>query len=365
MPPERLMQYVAAQVSRVTHIEHTKVMRHRPEKGDLLIEAGVGWKPGVVGHAILSIDHRSPAGRAFQTGAPVAIHDLNGGDEFRIPDILREHGIVSLLNVPVMVNGLTWGVLEVDSETPTVFDEWDVSFMRILANFMGTCLALHESQQMVFEERAQRERERAQSATLLRELQHRIKNNLQIIIAFLSLKIREGSAEVRQRLTSVIGRVQAIALAHDLLSVSRQVSTVDFADYLSALCGNIDPQNPEIKIQVEAEPAQIPIDRAVPAGLVVNELVTNCLKYAFGNSGGQIRIHFALAGNDSEGCIMVEDDGKGMDVPPKKGLGLTLVEAFAQQIQGRIDFKKVDHGSRTVLCFPVAMIGEGIEQRPE
>src|SRR3954469_4647837 len=91
MPPERLMQYVAAQVSRVTHIEHTKVMRHRPEKGDLLIEAGVGWKPGVVGHSILSIDHRSPAGRAFQTGAPVAIHDLNGGDEFRIPDILREH----------------------------------------------------------------------------------------------------------------------------------------------------------------------------------------------------------------------------------------------------------------------------------
>src|SRR5215217_1212625 len=71
MPPDRLMHHVAAQVSRVTHIGHVKVMRYRPDKGDLLIEAGVGWKPGVVGNVSLAVDHRSPAGRAFQTGAPV------------------------------------------------------------------------------------------------------------------------------------------------------------------------------------------------------------------------------------------------------------------------------------------------------
>jgi two-component sensor histidine kinase len=52
---------------------------------------------------------------------------------------------------------------------------------------------------------------------------------------------------------------------------------------------------------------------------------------------------------------MVEDDGKGMELPPKKGLGLTLVEGFAQQIQGRVEFVKVEAGSRTVLCFPVAL----------
>ena len=355
MPPERLMHHVAAQVSRVTNIDHTNVMRHRPEKGDLLMEAGVGWRPGIVGSATLTIDYRSPAGRAFQTGAPVVIHDLNNSQEFRQPDLLREHGIVSVLNVPVMVNGLTWGVLEADSTAPRSFDEWDISFLAILANFLGSSLALHDAQQNTIDERAQRERERSQSSIVVRELQHRIKNNLQIIVAFLSLKIRQSSPEVRERLNSVIGRIQAIALAHDLLSLGKQPSTFEFADYLRALCANIDPQRPDVAIEVEAEPAQIPIDRAVPAGLVVNELVTNSIKYAFGNSGGHIRIGFKTISNASEGCISVEDDGKGMEIPPKKGLGLSLVEGFAQQIQGRVDFMKVDTGSRTVLCFPVAL----------
>jgi len=66
MAPERLMQHAAAQVARVTHIAQAKVMRYRPESGDLLIEAGVGWSAGVVGNATLSVDYRSPAGRAFQ-----------------------------------------------------------------------------------------------------------------------------------------------------------------------------------------------------------------------------------------------------------------------------------------------------------
>ncbi len=356
MPPDRLMHHVAAQVSRVTHIERTKVMRHRPDTGDLIVEAGVGWRPGVVGTATLAIDYRSPAGRALQTGAPVVIENLCENGEFRIPDLLRDHGIVSLVNVPVMINGLTWGVLEVDSAEPTSFDEWDVNFLTTLANVMGTCLALHEAHQEKIEERAQRERDRVQSNTILRELQHRIKNNLQIVVAFLALRTRESAPEVREGLNSVIGRVQAIALAHDLLSSAEHAGTIELANYLRALCANIDPQRPDIAIHVDAEPAQIPIDRAVPAGLVVNELITNSIKCAFGNGGGRIKITFKLVSNSSEGCVSVEDDGRGMDLPPKKGLGLTLIDGFAQQIQGRVEFVKVEAGSRTILCFPVVAV---------
>jgi GAF domain-containing protein len=103
------MQHVTAQVSRVTHIDHTKILRFRPENGDLFLEAGVGWRPGVVGKTALGADYQSPAGRAFQTGAPVAIDNINEAKEFRCPELLREHDIVSLLNVPIMINGLTWG----------------------------------------------------------------------------------------------------------------------------------------------------------------------------------------------------------------------------------------------------------------
>jgi two-component sensor histidine kinase len=301
------------------------------------------------------VDYRSPAGRAFQTGAPVAIKDLSAAREFDVPDVLRAHGIVSLLNVPVNIDGVTWGVLEVDSKQPTDFDDWDISFLASLANVMGICLALHEAKQRNIEAAAQAARERAMFDVVVREIQHRTKNSLQLIIGFLTQKVREFSPDVKEKINSVIGRVQALGLAHDVLSFGNKPSSLQLDDYLRSICSNLRPQRPEVAIEVEAEPITVPIDRAVPAGLVVNELVTNSLKYAFaGNTGGRIKVQLSSIGNCSEACVAVEDDGKGMELPPKAGLGLTLVEAFAQQIQGRVNFEKVESGCRTVLCFPVA-----------
>jgi Histidine kinase len=147
---------------------------------------------------------------------------------------------------------------------------------------MGTCLALHEAEQKNIEAEAQIARGRAHAD--------------QIIIAFLSLKLKDVSVEVRERLVSVMGRVQAIALAHDLLSIGRQTSSVDFADYLRSLCANIDPQRPDLTIEVEAQPVQVPIDRAVPAGLVVNELVTNSTPWPAGQDAGCMVARRAPAG---------------------------------------------------------------------
>jgi two-component sensor histidine kinase len=353
MPPERLLAHAAAQVSRVRHIKHTKIMRYRPDTGDLLIEAGVGWNEGVVGHTTLAIDYWSPAGRAFQTAAPIAIYDINEGGEYRIPQVLREHGIVSLLNVPVMMDGAIWGVLEIDSPRPFAFDQWDIGFLVTFANVLGTCLALNGAKQQYIESQSALARNREEFEIRTRELQHRFKNNLQIIIASLSIKQKQVPSELREHLDDIIGRVQAISLAQDLLSGGSQPSHVEFGRYLRTLVASIDPRRTELTIEVQAEQIEIPIDRAVPAGLVVNELVTNSIKYAFDNNSGRIWIRFRVIGNSSEGCLTVEDDGRGMDLPPKKGLGLTLVEGFAQQIQGRIDYAKIDTGSRTVLCFPV------------
>ena len=354
LTPDRLMQHVTAQVSLVTHIDHTKILRFRPENGDLLVEAGVGWRPGVVGKTALAADFQSPAGRAFQTGAPVAIDDIKEAKEFRCPELLREHGIVSLLNVPITINGLTWGVLEIDNTRPSHFDEWDISFLTAVANVMGVCLALYDANQNRVEAIAETARERAQFETVIRELQHRIKNNLQIIIAFLVQRLRELSPDVQAMLNTVIGRIQSVALAHDLLSTTAKRSGVGFGDYLRSLCVNL-PQRAGVKIEVVAQHVSIPIDRAVPAGLVVNELVTNSIKYAFGNAGGNVKVRFSLVGNSSEACVTVQDDGRGMEIPPKKGLGLTLVEKLAQQIQGRLEYEKVETGTSAVLCFPVAI----------
>jgi len=136
------MQHVTAQVSQATDITRPKVLLFRPDRGDLLVEAGVGWKPGVVGNATLAVDYKSPAGRAFQTGAPVTIEDIRETDEFRNPELLREHGIVSVINVPILIDEATWGVLEADNTQPSSFDQWDISFLSVVANNIGVCLAL-------------------------------------------------------------------------------------------------------------------------------------------------------------------------------------------------------------------------------
>src|SRR5207245_2030129 len=123
-----LLQRAVAQVARATGVRHTKVVRYRTEQGDLLAEAGFGWRRGLIGKVRFGIDSASPPGRCLQTGQPVVIDDIRDNPEFRVDPSLAEHGIVSLLNVPIRFDGLIWGTLEADSECPGHFDDGDVEF---------------------------------------------------------------------------------------------------------------------------------------------------------------------------------------------------------------------------------------------
>ena len=355
MPTDRLMQHATAQVARVTHIGHIKILRYRPDVGDLLIEAGVGWREGVVGKATLAADKRSPAGRSIQTAAPISIEDLPNDPEYRYSDLLREHGVVSVLNVPIMIDGRTWGVLEVDSQEKRTFDELDSGALSVFANIVGLSLARAEADLRATEAVAEQAHRETRADIFLRELQHRVKNNFQVIIGFLSLQRRQASTpETRERLGSVMDRIFAISLAHDQLSIREGGSSVDFSDYLRALSANIDPARPGLTILVDADKVIVPLDRAVVAGLVVNELVTNSVKYAFGDAGGTITVTFRGSTDTGEGCITVEDDGKGIGPRKGAGLGLSLIESFAYQLGGRIEIPKTEQGTRTTLCFPIA-----------
>ena len=358
LPPERLMQHITAQVSRVTHIQRVKLMRYRPDHADLLTEAGVGWKEGVVGTATFSIDSASPPGRSIQTAAPVIIEDLPNDPEFRASPVLRDHGIVSVLNVPVMIDSRTWGVLEVDSAEPRSFDQADVTFLTTAANILGIALLRHETERKAADAVAQCAREKSFSDVVLCEYQHRVKNNFQTIIAFLSLQRRHApTPDGRDRFASVMDRVHAIALAQDQLSFEAGTGSVEFGDYLCALSANIDPHRETISIEVVAEgQARLPLDRAVAAGLIVNELVTNSVKYAFDEtSGGTIRVTFTTSPEAGEVHLAVEDNGRGMGPPREGGLGLKLIDAFVNQLDGRTEQEPVEKGTRTSVHFPLPL----------
>jgi two-component sensor histidine kinase len=350
---ERLLHHATALVSRATRVKRVKVMRYRPDQSDLFVEAGVGWKPGVVGELGLPIDRASPPGRCLQTGRPVVIGDLPNDSEFRYMGVLQEHGIVSAMNVPVMFDGRVWGVFEVDSEEPRSFDEFDVAFLRGFAQVLGLALYRLEVEQKALAATAEHAQHDVRAETLLRELQHRVRNNFQTILAFLGLQRRHAETqEAKERFGAVMDRVHAIALAHDQLSATES-SEVEFGDYLRALCSNIDPKYEAVHFEVTASSATLPLDRAVPAGLIVCELCTNSLKYAFNDLGGVIRVSFSADSDIGEGCITVEDDGKGMGPPREGGLGLTLIDSFAEQLNGRVERDEVEKGTRTRICFPL------------
>jgi len=351
-----LLQNATAQVARITHIKHVKILRYRPDLGDLLIEAGVGWKPGVVGHVSLGADRFSPAGRSMQTGAPVISEDIPNDPEFRYPDVLREHGIVSVLNVPIFVDGTHWGVLEVDTVEKTTFEEFEVHSLSIFASIIGMTLANNAAQAAATKAASMVTDGRSETAIMLRELQHRMKNNLQVIVSFLALQSRQSvSEEARERIGRVMDRVMAIGLAHDQLSFKAGASSVDMRDYLKALCANIDPHRPNLVLDIEVDSTRIPIDRAVPVGLIVNELVTNSVKYAFDQDEGVIKITFRVNEAIGEAKLCVGDNGRGMGPARSGSLGLKLVESLSRQLGGRLAMPDVSRGTMTVVSFPYSI----------
>jgi two-component sensor histidine kinase len=353
---QRLLQNATAQIARITDIRHVKVLRYRPDKGDLLIEAGVGWKPGVVGHVTFGADRHSSPGRSLQTGAPVVCEDIRNDPEFRYADVLREHGIISVLNVPIFIDGSHWGVLEVDTVEKTVFEEFEVQSLSVFANIIGLSLARRASQADALKAATDTTSTRTQTEILLRELQHRTKNNLQVIVSLLALQRRQASGEeARERISSVMDRVLAIGLAHDQLTFKQSASSVEMHDYLRALCANLDPRRPKTALEVDADVVGIPLDRAVPVGLIVNELVTNSVKYAFDDEGGIINVVFRVNTTIGEAEVSVRDNGRGMGPTRKGAHGLRLAESLASQLGGRLTTSAVPKGTLTILTFPYSV----------
>jgi len=351
---DRILQLACVQAARGIGIAHSKIMRYRPELGDLLIVAGVGWKPGVVGHVSLGTDLASAPGQALQTRQPVVTDDIRNDPELRYPPVLRKHGITSALNVPIVIDGIVWGVLEVDSEEPRHFRTDDTQFLSGLGNVLG--LALHGRLGLVqaAEAAAKATLALTRERTLLEELRHRSKNDLQLVLAMLVMQRRkQEDAQSKRGFDHLMNRVAAISIAHDQLVPNSGGGKVDLGAYLQSLCGNLAQRREEVRIQTDLASIELPHEAAVALALIVNELVTNSLKYAFPQErDGRIEVSFS-ATDHGEGCLRVRDDGVGMGPPRAGGSGSELVARLAQQLSGRIEREDLPVGTGFVISFPL------------
>jgi PAS domain S-box-containing protein len=211
-------------------------------------------------------------------------------------------------------------------------------------------------------ERIRLEREHAiaheQLARLLQEVTHRVKNSLQIIAAMVSIEARSHkSGQGKAALERVSHRIDALGHLYSKLSKADTIETVDAANYLDELCRDLiasvykeDGRSIELKTDIGSE--FLPTDRAIPIGLIVNELVTNAVKYAFpGNTSGTVLV--TLKRLPGELRLTVADDGQGLD--PRRadsGLGGRLVEGFAQQLGGRVERESNSQGTTVRLILP-------------
>jgi two-component sensor histidine kinase len=350
----RFLDQAVVQIARAVEIHHVKVLQYRARTSDLLLIAGTGWKEGAVRTATVTADLRSPPGRAFQTAEPVAIKNFSEQQEFVLSELLKEHGIVSLINVPVLIAGVAWGVLELDSTKSRDFTEDTTDFLTAAAALIGAVVLRHNAQPDKDARLMAAAAEAQKHEVLLRELQHRVKNNFQLVLSSISIqKRRHQGEEVHRALNHVASRINAISLAHDQLAIRRDVQTVRLSDYIRALCSAIRQQTEVVEVDVESDELDLTIDRAVPLGLILNEIAMNSIKHAFGPKGGRIRVSLVGGVGYGEARLTVADNGRGIQNPSEHGSGLKLIASLARQIGGTIEQESSGLGTTMTLTFPL------------
>jgi len=215
------------------------------------------------------------------------------------------------------------------------------------------CVAQDISERKAAEEKLRRSLE--EKEVLLREIHHRVKNNLQVISSLLSAQARDVTeAAVKERFEDTKGRIRSMAAIHEQLYQSDDLAQVDFDEYLDVLLDELfrAHRTGRIEYSLETEPHPLPVDQAIPAGLIVNELASNALEHAFpdGQSG---KITVTYRTDDGEATLVVADNGQGADDLEAEGtLGLRLVRGLTRQLRGTLSVN-TEAGTRATVAFPI------------
>jgi len=326
---------------------HAKIMEYLPDSDRLLLRAGVGWKEGYVGQYQVAPDLDTPIGQAFALSQPVPIQDYTEASLYRYPSILKDHGCVASLNVPLRTDRGNFGVLEVDDTSPRPFSEDDVHFLTGLGNTMARAVELRRVLNAM--ETALDEKQ-----LLVREMNHRIKNNLGLVGAMLTLQARRfADAEAREELTKAVARINNLALVHDRLQLfTSSVTAVDAAPHFQEICHMLRSLLPQGVTLTPKCSGTIPGDAVESLTLIANELVTNAAKHAFAErDGGKVELGFRQEGAGWR--LWVYDNGRGLpaDAAQERGgsFGRQLLTTLAARLNAEV--RSVTDGGTKVEVF--------------
>jgi two-component sensor histidine kinase/DNA-binding response OmpR family regulator len=360
-------------------VSYCTIARFHSEDNVFVAEAAFGAHADFVGRVLKPVNEQTPFGRAFITGKPVVSEDLDQEVRFSLPSYYAEHGIISTLVVAIGSDNGKYGVLSVGSTIRRTFDVTDVSFLTGFANVLGRAIdaekqgtSLHDVTNRLHEMISDRDRYIAAherilagkdrlletSNVLARELQHRVRNNLQLVYSMLNHQLSLTTDEAGiEGLSAIAHRVMILVEIYEHLLGADLGRTIDFGAYISSLCSRFlalhTAAHPKVKLTCQPVAVNIGLDMVTTLGLVISELVTNSYAHAFPDGKGTISVSMSMDQSGDNATISFIDDGVGfVHARENKRHGIGLVKRLMEQVGGSAALRS-EHGSEWTLKFPV------------
>ncbi|HEV7276611.1 MAG TPA: GAF domain-containing protein [Devosiaceae bacterium] len=344
---DRLLHRATELVSEALGVPLVKVIEHLPDRGEMLIRSGVNWQPGVVGCETFGDDEKSPGGYALRADQPVISPDLDHETRFETPDVLRRHGVRSMVNVVIVGERQAFGVLEVDSQEQRGFSEDDVAFLQTYANLLAAAIERFSSHEEL--RNASREHE-----LLVHELRHRVGNLFGLIQSIASqMSVEDRTAEEFRQ--ALIERLQALAAAEGMVFDDNMERVNAQALARKVLAPHMGRNSARISITGEA--FLLPARQARMVGLAIHELATNAAKYgALSVPQGKVRLEWRKETGADAGQLCLcwqETDGVEVRSPKRQGFGTRLLKhALPRELGGEAELAYEKGGFRFILTFP-------------
>lgn len=335
---QKLFDEVVTTIADILGVEFVKILELVPGDAELLLRAGVGWQPGLIGVAHETTGRHSHGGYALASGGPIVVPDFKSETRFEIPALLRDHGINSGVSVPIAGrDGRAYGVIGAHSALRRKFDEYDVSFLTSIANMIAGAIQRRQADQ--------------RHELMIRELRHRSGNLFAQLLALFSQTAR-NSRSVPDLVTKYEARVLALANAHRLITEGGWRSTA-LADLLRVLLApyldRVSLSGPDVFL----EP-----DPSFALSSAVHELATNASKYgSLSVDGGRLELEWTV--NRTERGLTLEFDWKERGGPParrsrKPGFGSRLIGmVIERQLNGEMHRTFGPEGLNARLVVPL------------
>jgi two-component sensor histidine kinase len=334
--------------------ELSKILEWVREGDYLLMRSGLGWDPELFNWATMSASPETPAGHALATNAPVLSVADGAREPLTTSALMARYGVKKSISVLIPTLSGHFGVLEVDCTCDCDFSRHDINFVSSVAHLLGAAITGSDADAALRANQIALENANAKQTMLAKEIHHRVKNSLQLVASLLSMQGRASQvSEVRQALADAEMRVIAVARVYDHLSETAGVTTVELGSFLSELCASLVAAAPRHSLIFQCREAlPVPSERAIYLGLIVNELVTNAVKYAYPDGGGDIILRVQSERGDR---IRVEVIDHGVGLPSdvgsagRVGLGTQLSEVLATLLGGKLQMESAKPGVRCIL----------------